>query len=525
MTKTYASSPSKKHSIGDNRITLDAKHKEMMRYFKELKKSLPFKKKKVLELQLKLDKLNELENNKLSKDQIDQKYFISVEIDRLKQDIIDIENDKEENNYYLNAGPYLIEYYENLDRISNEKEDGSSPPPDKKYSTISPKITDFFGGNPPKSSPKIIINNDNNYHNDDDPDYVEDYADDYAEDYAEDYVNGNNCDDADVINDANGNGCNDVGVINGNDANGNGCNDVGVINGNDANAGSDVEDCGEDDEDNTDNNGSKVSDMSKSTGKYTSTKMDDYIQSIDRFKRTDIRDKYMRKIDNTYFSKILYEENVNMCNNCNIERMLIRSEGILLCEECQEAEYVVVCSDKPSPKDKPGGDSYYAYKRSNHFAEWLSQIQAKESTEICQEIFDQILVEIKKERIKDMSKITHDKMRDYLKKLKLNKYYEHIPYIIYRLNGVKPPTIGKELEEKLRLMFKEIQQPFEEVCPPSRKNFLSYSYVLYKFFELLGLDEFKNRFTLLKSRSKLHDQDKIWRDICKITKWEYIPSI
>jgi len=418
MNKIYQGNQNTKHHQTDNRITLDAKHKEMMHYFKDLKKSLPNKRKMLQDLTLQLNTLQKLDNSTLSKDQIDQKYFLKVEISQLKQEIKDIDANKEEYEYYLATAPLLYTYYENLDQISNEKD---SPAP---KNTTAPNITDFFGG------------------------------------------------------------------------------------------------------ENSSNKNNKP-EKSKSTlnNKYTSTKMDDYIESGDNFKRTDIRDQYMKKIDPTYFSKILYEENVNMCQTCNIERTLIRSEGILLCEECQEVEYIVVCSDKPSPKDTPGGDSYYAYKRSNHFAEWLSQIQAKETTEILQEIFDQILVEIKKERIKYMSKITPDKMRHYLKKLKLNKYYEHIPYIIYRLNGVKPPTIGKEIEEKLRLMFKEIQQPFEEVCPTSRKNFLSYSYVLYKFFELLGLDEFKDRFTLLKSRSKLHEQDKIWRGICKIIKWQYIPSI
>ena len=50
---------------------------------------------------------------------------------------------------------------------------------------------------------------------------------------------------------------------------------------------------------------------------------------------------------------------------------------------------------------------------------------------------------------------------------------------------------------KLRLMFKEIQGPFMEVCPKSRKNFLNYSYVLHKFVELLSLDEYKIYFPLL----------------------------
>ena len=41
----------------------------------------------------------------------------------------------------------------------------------------------------------------------------------------------------------------------------------------------------------------------------------------------------------------------------------------------------------------------------------------------------------------------------------------------YQINGISPSSMSKELEEKLRLMFKEIQAPFLEVCPKSRKNF------------------------------------------------------
>ena len=51
-------------------------------------------------------------------------------------------------------------------------------------------------------------------------------------------------------------------------------------------------------------------------------------------------------------------------------------------------------------------------------------------------------------------------------------------------------SLIEETEEKLRVMFKEIQGPFAKVCPKGRKNFLSYSYVLHKFAELLELDDF-----------------------------------
>ena len=83
----------------------------------------------------------------------------------------------------------------------------------------------------------------------------------------------------------------------------------------------------------------------------------------------------------------------------------------------------------------------------------------------------------------------------------------------------------KELEERLRSMFKDIQIPFMKHCPPSRKNFLSYSYVLHKFIQLLEKDEFLKYFPLLKSREKLHEQDLIWKKICVELNWQFIKSI
>jgi len=43
---------------------------------------------------------------------------------------------------------------------------------------------------------------------------------------------------------------------------------------------------------------------------------------------------------------------------------------------------------------------------------------------------------------------------------------------------------------------------------------LSYSYVLYKFCELLSEDKYLKYFPLLKSKEKLYQQDVIWKKIC-----------
>jgi hypothetical protein len=246
--------------------------------------------------------------------------------------------------------------------------------------------------------------------------------------------------------------------------------------------------------------------------------------------RDKIFDKYLQIIDPEQASSIgcsAYGESEGWaeCAKCGSDMNFCMNEAFITCPKCGFQDHILIDSDKPSYKDPPREICYYAYKRINHFNEWLAQFQAKESTEIPQEVYDSILIELKKERISNMSSLKSTKIREILKKLKYTKYYEHIPHILNRLNGATAPVMSRENEEKLRAMFREIQQSFQKYCPPDRSNFLSYSYVLYKFCELLELDEFLPCFPLLKNRDKLYAQDCIWKLICDDMKWEFIRTI
>ena len=62
-----------------------------------------------------------------------------------------------------------------------------------------------------------------------------------------------------------------------------------------------------------------------------------------------------------------------------------------------------------------------------------------------------------------------------------------------------------------------IQEPWELYKPGvERKNFLSYSYILYKFCEYLKLDDLLQYFPLLKSPQKLMEQDQVWKNFVNI---------
>ena len=169
--------------------------------------------------------------------------------------------------------------------------------------------------------------------------------------------------------------------------------------------------------------------------------------------------------------------------------------------------------------------SSFSYKRINHFNEWLQQVQGKENFEIAQPILDAVMAELHRQRITCTHDITPKKVREVLKILKLRKAYEHVAQITSKLTGTKPLRVPPEAEEMCRLMFIAVQPAFEKHCPKDRKNFLSYSYCLYKFFQLLGYDNFLDSFTLLKGRDKLARQDDIFKKICEELDWDFIASV
>lgn len=218
-----------------------------------------------------------------------------------------------------------------------------------------------------------------------------------------------------------------------------------------------------------------------------------------------------------------------VCTQCEDEGNVVHfpDTSELVCDRCGMVISVLISEELTYREEQETSSKVvsYSYKRENHFSEWLSQLQAQEMTTIPDEVLDQLREEFKKLKITDVTKITQKKVRALLKKLKLNKFYEHVPHITNTLTNLRPPRLSQVLEEKLRLMFKDIQIPFDKHCPSDRKNFLSYSYVLYKFCELLSEDEYLPLFPLLKSKEKLFQQDCIWKEICKELRWEYIPTI
>lgn len=250
------------------------------------------------------------------------------------------------------------------------------------------------------------------------------------------------------------------------------------------------------------------------------------IKIIKGVQRREIYTNYLKKVENITDDSVVTKYKNYTCKNCGSSNIFVdytQSENI--CEDCGVCDYFLgeelTYKEEQETSEKIISNSY---KRDNHLNEWILQFQGREMTTIPKEVIEQLRSEFKKQKIKDVKEITQVKVKSLLKKLRLSKYYEHATYITNMLNGLEPPVMSYELEEKLRQMFREVQEPFEKHCPPTRNNFLSYSYILYKFCELLGEDQYLPYFPLLKSKEKLRQQDVIWKGICNELKWEYIAT-
>jgi hypothetical protein len=65
-------------------------------------------------------------------------------------------------------------------------------------------------------------------------------------------------------------------------------------------------------------------------------------------------------------------------------------EGVLICNVCAVNIPYLIENEKPSYKEPPKEVCFYAYKKINHFKEILAQFQGKETTQIPDDVIEQI---------------------------------------------------------------------------------------------------------------------------------------
>lgn len=114
---TIKTKSGKKKNHFDTKI-LDEYHKKMVQKFQKNKKSLPSKKRRLKNKEEELNNLNNKNPKEYTTNDIRKKSTLKYEINKLKEEIYDIENDISVGEYYSKTGDLLLDYY--MDRNKDD---------------------------------------------------------------------------------------------------------------------------------------------------------------------------------------------------------------------------------------------------------------------------------------------------------------------------------------------------------------------------------------------------------------------
>lgn len=269
-----------KSFYNNDNITIDAKHSEMINYFKNLQNSIPSLKEELKNLILEYNNKDITRKNDI--EYILYRDNLKDKINDLKAKINNINNNDEINKYFLDVGILLHNYYENVENSKNIQ--NSTENFEDNLLNYDETINDNFSVT--------------NEEEEDVPEEPSKYKSviNFFNDRTEEPTN-------------------------------------------------------------------------KNEGVYASLKISDFVKEESTFKKKNILDEYLQKIDPNYVSKIKIDYNICKCLTCNLEMTLYPSEGYQICESCGYQQNILIESDKPSFKDPPMEVCYFSYKRINHYNE------------------------------------------------------------------------------------------------------------------------------------------------------------
>jgi hypothetical protein len=211
------------------------------------------------------------------------------------------------------------------------------------------------------------------------------------------------------------------------------------------------------------------------------------------------------------------------CRRCRTPEMT-RTRFEWVCGMCGDTTAYADAKDRHFKETDQCNPPSTGYERKNHLNEWLARIQAAERKMIPHAVIEGIQAKFTRWGVAP-AKATYRTVRQFLKDDGHQTYFEHIPQIICFLTQTKPDPIKEETLVRIRSIFRDLQGPFDAHKPRGRKNFLSYSFVLFKIFELLDLDKYLPYFPMLKSRTNLIKVDILWKRLCSDCNYEFIPTV
>jgi hypothetical protein len=211
-------------------------------------------------------------------------------------------------------------------------------------------------------------------------------------------------------------------------------------------------------------------------------------------------------------------------------------EGLLICEKCGYLldEHTSLNMSYTETYESPRVAGFYppvienrkfapyTHKRMHHFRLWLKRIQGIEKVAVTKEDMELIREGLQRYHMEECP--SYREVKFVLRKLRFQKFYNHIFYIMNAIHGRSLIVLSKGNEQELVELFRKVQKPFSETRG-SRVNMLSYNYILFKLSEYLGWNMLAEVVPQLLSTQKIYRQDQIWKHVCESCRIPFVKTV
>ena len=193
---------------------------------------------------------------------------------------------------------------------------------------------------------------------------------------------------------------------------------------------------------------------------------------------------------------------------CKHENQFL-SEGYYVCEKCHvicEQEIVAIKNHNYTSSMQT------LYSENVRFKNVIQNLKGSINKEIDQDFYN---------NVKKLFQQSEDQSFDCLTSIIKNRshgsirfrYYQCIPYIYKKLTGKVQFFISNEDEDKLYSEFENIISRYRTYRPNSRKNFMSYPFLLRKLLDKFNIPYNFNMIPIVKTKHSLKFNRDAWENV------------
>lgn len=226
------------------------------------------------------------------------------------------------------------------------------------------------------------------------------------------------------------------------------------------------------------------------------------------------------------------EKKKNIECECGNNSQFVFSENCLTCEVCGMESNIYTINTNFKDIDRVNLSQKYKYSKRVYFRDTVNRYEGKQNKKIDTKVYNDIGDWFKRHNLlctdEDNFHLKHKNIKKEhiymaLSETGNNLHYEDINLLHNYFTGIPCPDISSVREEIFE-DFDKLMNAYDSINT-ERVNSLNSQYILYQLLRRRKIKVNENDFGMLKTRDRLIEYDNIYKKLCLLVEFQYIPSI